>query len=81
MIDGQKNIYHILEQSIYLLSKMDWDFIQSIRKKRFFQIYNEFCDLCVNKNLACFSYFVIKYGKRDKIRKDLINCNIYLPKV
>jgi hypothetical protein len=35
MIDGQKNIYHISEQSIYLLSKMDWDFIQSIRKKIF----------------------------------------------
>jgi hypothetical protein len=58
---------------------MDWDFVQSIRKERFFQLYNEFGDLCVNKNPACFSYFVIKHDKRDKIRKDLINYNIYLP--
>jgi hypothetical protein len=79
IIDNQKDIYYISDQSIYLLSKMDWDFIQSIRKERFFKLYNEFGDLCVNKNPACFSYFVIKHDKRDKIRKDLINYNIYLP--
>jgi hypothetical protein len=79
IIDGQKNIYHISEQSIYLLSKMNWDFIQSIRKKRFFQLYNEFYDFCVNKNPSCFSYFVIKHNERDKIRKDLFNYKIYLP--
>ena len=74
-----KKIAYISNESIYLLSKLNYDNIMRIRKKRFNKLYSTFEPFCLNKKVNEYSFFVLKVENRDNIRKKLFKHKIFLP--
>jgi len=79
LLDNQKVIGKISDNSIYLLSIYDYSKIQQIRKYRFNLLYRIFQDYVLNKKAIEYSYLVLKLNNRDKIREKLFKQNIFLP--
>jgi len=76
MLDNQKNIYSINNESTFLLfsQKIDYD----IRKYRFNKLKTLFADYAILNDVECYSFFVMNIDRRDEVRKKMMNFNIFL---
>lgn len=79
LLNLQDNIFSISKQSIYLMMIYDKYKEQSISKKYYDLLYEEFKSNCLNSEIQCYSFFVMKVSNRDELRKYLFSKNIFLP--
>lgn len=79
LLNNQKDIYSMCPISIFQMMKNDKYKEQSISKKYYDLLLQEFKPYCLNYNVDFYSYFVMKISKRDELRKYLFSKNIFLP--
>jgi hypothetical protein len=79
IINNQKEIFTISNESIYYLMQYSLNKEQAISKKYYKMFFNEFNEFCLNKNSHFYSFFVMKVKNRDELRKFLFSKNIFLP--
>jgi hypothetical protein len=79
LLDKQNEIFQISNFSIYLLAKHHLSEEQTIRKRRFKQLYELFSEFCINTDPYYYSFFVMNIKDRDYVRKKLFEENIFLP--
>jgi len=77
MLDNQKNIYSISNESIFLLLNQTIE--KNIRKYRFNKLKTLFTDYALLDKIDYYSFFVMKLNTRDEFRKKLMTSNIFLP--
>ncbi len=77
LLNNQKNIYSISNESIFLLLGQITE--QNIRKKRFNRLKSMFNDYTILHEVDYYSFFIMKVDKRDEFRKKLMTLNIFLP--
>lgn len=77
LLNNQKNIYSISNESIFLLLGQITE--QNIRKKRFNRLKSMFNDYTILHGVDYYSFFIMKVDKRDEFRKKLMTLNIFLP--
>jgi len=79
LLNNQKLIYKISNQSLYRLSTNKIDCDQTIMNQRFVIMNRLFSESILNNKSEFYSFVLLKVMNRDIIKSELIKKNIFLP--